>query len=56
VIGIVDYGLGNVQAFANIYRRVNIPIAIASSPAQVLEADRIILPGVGAISAQGLFR
>ena len=48
MIAIVDYGLGNIQAFANIYRRLNIAIGIASSSDDLLAADRIILPGVGA--------
>jgi len=48
VIAIVHYGLGNVQAFANIYKRLNIPAGIAETPEAILAADRIILPGVGA--------
>ncbi len=48
MITIVNYGLGNVQAFANIYKRLNIDYAVASLPEDLLTADRIILPGVGA--------
>jgi len=48
VIAIVRYGLGNVQAFANIYKRLNIPAEIAETPKAILSSDRIILPGVGA--------
>lgn len=48
MIAIVNYGLGNVQAFANIYKRLNIPAGIASSPEELLTTDKIILPGVGA--------
>jgi len=47
VIAIVDYGLGNVQAFANIYKRLNIPATLASTAESLSKADRIILPGVG---------
>ena len=47
MIAIVDYGLGNVQAFVNIYRRLNIPAILASNAKTLLQADRIILPGVG---------
>ncbi|MHB8108690.1 MAG: imidazole glycerol phosphate synthase subunit HisH [Syntrophorhabdaceae bacterium] len=47
MIGIVNYGLGNVHAFANIYKRLNIPAIIASSPDELHGVDRIILPGVG---------
>jgi glutamine amidotransferase len=48
LIKIVNYGLGNIQAFANIYKRLNIEYAVASSPEELLASDRIILPGVGA--------
>lgn len=48
MIAIVDYGLGNVNAFANIYNRLNISCVIASEPDELRKADRIILPGVGA--------
>lgn len=48
MIALVDYGLGNIQAFANIYKRLNIDVCIASSPDELLAADRIVLPGVGA--------
>lgn len=48
MIAIVNYGLGNIQAFANIYKRLNIPACIASSGDALTEAEKIILPGVGA--------
>lgn len=48
MITIVDYGLGNVKAFANIYRQLNIPVRIADSTAALAGARKIILPGVGA--------
>ena len=48
MITIIDYGLGNIQAFVNVYRRLDIPVRIAREPADVATAERIILPGVGA--------
>ena len=48
MISVVNYGLGNVQAFINIYKRLNMQVNIASSPDELSGADRIILPGVGA--------
>lgn len=48
MITIVDYGLGNVQAFSNIYKRLNIPVTVAHSAEQLAAAKRIIVPGVGA--------
>ena len=31
MITIVSYGLGNVGAFANVYKRMNIPVRMATS-------------------------
>lgn len=47
MIGVVDYGLGNVQAFLNVYKRLNIPAMALHTPDELCAADRIILPGVG---------
>ena len=47
MIGIVDYGLGNVQAFANIYKRLNIAASLVSTAESLAHVDHIILPGVG---------
>ena len=44
----VDYGLGNIQAFVNIYRRLGIPAIAANTASDLRRASRIILPGVGA--------
>jgi len=48
MITLVNYGLGNIQAFANIYKRLNIPAEIASTPQELRRAEKIVLPGVGA--------
>jgi glutamine amidotransferase len=48
MIGIVDYGLGNLEAFNNIYRRLGIPARRVSLPDELAEVERLILPGVGA--------
>ncbi len=45
---LVNYGLGNIQAFANIYRRLNIAIEVATTLEQLARAEKLILPGVGA--------
>ena len=47
MITIVDYGLGNIQAFYNIYKRLNLPVTIASTPDELLGSSKLILPGVG---------
>lgn len=48
MITIIDYGLGNIQAFVNVYKRLSIPVTIARQPADLEGATRLILPGVGA--------
>lgn len=47
MIAIIDYGLGNVQAFKNVYDRLNIPALIAKSENDLIGATKLILPGVG---------
>jgi glutamine amidotransferase len=51
MIKIVDYGLGNIKAFANIYHKLSIPFAIAKTAKELADASKIILPGVGAFDA-----
>jgi glutamine amidotransferase len=48
MITIVNYGLGNIRSFANVYERLNIKTKIASKPEDLLGSEKIILPGVGA--------
>lgn len=48
MITIVDYGLGNIGAFANVYKRMNVNVTIAREADALRGAERIILPGVGA--------
>jgi imidazole glycerol-phosphate synthase subunit HisH len=47
MIAIINYGLGNVRAFANLYRRLNIPVTIAAQAQDLDGASKLILPGVG---------
>lgn len=48
MIAIVNYGCGNVQAIANIYHRLNVPVVMATTAEELRAASRVILPGVGA--------
>lgn len=47
-VSLVNYGLGNIHAFANIYRRLNIDVAIVEDAGGISAAERLVLPGVGA--------
>jgi len=48
VITVVGYGLGNIQAIANIYKSLGIPFQVATTAAELKGAEKVILPGVGA--------
>jgi len=48
MIAIIDYGLGNIRAFANIFKNLAIPFKIVSRPQELQDANKLILPGVGA--------
>ena len=47
MICIVDYGVGNVQAFLNLFKRLGVDARRADKPEALLGAERLILPGVG---------
>lgn len=47
MIRIVDYGLGNIQAFRNVFKRLNIGVMTATTPDELADATKVILPGVG---------
>lgn len=48
MITIIDYGLGNIGAFLNMYKRMNVPAKAVRTAAELEDAERIVLPGVGA--------
>ncbi len=48
MITIINYGLGNIRAFVNVYERLNIKIRIAYKPEDLKGSSKLILPGVGA--------
>lgn len=48
MIAIIDYGLGNIKAFANVYKNLGIEYKLVSSVDELNNAEKIILPGVGA--------
>jgi glutamine amidotransferase len=48
MIRIVDYGVGNINAFLTIFKRLGLPAQRALTPVDLTDATRLILPGVGA--------
>ena len=47
MVAIINYGLGNIYAFANIYKKLNVDFIIAKKT-DLDKAKNILLPGVGA--------
>ena len=47
MIGILDYGVGNVQAFGNLYSELSIPWKVVANESDFDHVTHIILPGVG---------
>jgi len=48
MIAIVDYGMGNLRSVQKGFEKVGHAATITSDAAQILAAERVILPGVGA--------
>lgn len=48
MLTIVDYGVGNLASIKNMLKRVGEDALISSEPEAILQADKLILPGVGA--------
>lgn len=46
-ITLIDYGVGNINAFVNVYKRLDIPVKIAKTKEDLVGAKKLILPGVG---------
>ncbi len=51
MIAIVDYGMGNQHSVLNALSYLGIEARVTADPDAVRQADRVILPGVGAFGA-----
>jgi len=47
MIVIVDYGVGNLLSVQNMIRKAGGEAVISGDPGQILEAEKLLLPGVG---------
>ena len=47
MIGIINYGAGNIKAIEKIFRDNNIVHEVIETSAQISKCDKLILPGVG---------
>ncbi len=48
MIAVIDYGAGNIRSVVNALGKLGYDVNVTSDPAEVLRADTVILPGVGA--------
>jgi len=48
MIGIIDYGLGNLRSVLGAIGKLGFQGSITSNPDELAQADKLILPGVGA--------
>ncbi len=51
MIAIIDYGMGNVGSIANMLRKIGAEACIARDPETIANADKLVLPGVGAFDS-----
>jgi len=53
VVAVVDYGMGNLrsvsQAVAHVARDTDVRVIVTANPEEVYAADRVVLPGQGAM-------
>jgi len=48
MIAIIDYGVGNLYSLSSSLKHLNIEAIITKKPEEIMNASKIILPGVGA--------
>jgi len=48
MIGVIDYGVGNLYSLNASFRSLGAELLLSDDPAVLAQADRLILPGVGA--------
>lgn len=51
MIGIVDYGMGNLRSVAKAIEKLGGRVYVGDRPGRLAQADKLILPGVGAFGA-----
>lgn len=51
MITIIDYGMGNLGSIQNMFKRIGVPSEITGDKDKIRNAEKILLPGVGAFDA-----
>ncbi|MBF0489866.1 MAG: imidazole glycerol phosphate synthase subunit HisH [Candidatus Omnitrophica bacterium] len=50
MIAIIDYGMGNLRSVQKALEKVGAQVQLSCSPQVILNADQVVLPGVGAMA------
>ncbi len=50
MIAIIDYGMGNLHSVQKAFEKIGARTKITRLPAEIINADRVVLPGVGAMA------
>jgi glutamine amidotransferase len=51
MIGIIDYGLGNLMSVRNAFEHLGHEVRFSSTPGEAADCERLVLPGVGSFQA-----
>ena len=51
LIGVINYGISNLQSVANAFEAVATPYQIVTDPDRAAKFDKLVVPGVGAFGA-----
>ncbi len=51
MIALIDYGISNLRSVQKAFSHLGVDVALIDTPEQLTQADRLILPGVGAFRA-----
>ncbi|MBM9577294.1 imidazole glycerol phosphate synthase subunit HisH [Leptospira sp. 201903070] len=51
MIGILDYGVGNLKAFSNVLKGLGFPHQIVKTKEELSECQKLIMPGVGSFDS-----
>jgi len=50
MIAIIDYGMGNLRSVQKAFEKVGAQAVVTSDPLKIATADKVVLPGVGAMA------
>ncbi len=50
MIAIIDYGMGNLRSVQKGFEKLGFAAVVTADPKRLLEADKVVLPGVGAFA------